>query len=81
MTDTKAQIEALAESIGVDQGTIRWLAHYIARSTPAGSEDLLADSDWIRACTADWLSLTKRMNDKALRHPEQAEQAIAAQIG
>ena len=71
------EIQALADSIGVDAGSVRWLADYIIRQTPEGHEDLLADPEWIKACTKEWAKMTRRMAGDALRKPEQAARVVA----
>jgi hypothetical protein len=59
------QIEAFAESVGVEAGSVRWLAEYIIRETPEGHEDLLTDPEWLAACVGDWKRMTRHMAHRA----------------
>ena len=78
MTDT---INSIAQAAGVDESSARWLAEYIARQTPPEhAEELLADPDWIKACTADWLRMTRHMAHQAMTRKGEAAQAVLAEV-
>ena len=56
-------IEQFAAENNLDANSVRWLADYIIRETPPEhADELLADEEWVEACTESWLKLVRNMS-------------------
>lgn len=57
-----SHIDQFAADHNLDANSVRWLADYIIRETPPEhADELLADAEWVQACTESWLRLVRNM--------------------
>ena len=73
------QLTNLATTLGVDAGSVRWLAEYIARQAE-GREELLNDPAWIAGQVRGWLAMANDMTERAFNNHDLACRVVLDQV-